>query len=194
MDSGQQMNYLALNQNIMNMPLVIGQGLQEGTSETPISTLEGLQVYLNGTHVIPECHELIGEFGIGEMVHPYAMDGMPGCTGNLRYAFCWSEHEYMILVGLKLDESTNGPSEEALDILAVVKRDEHTDKVAAKADHYELIIRDMLLCHFDSLFEFYDTIEEVDDWTFYEDDLLPIVKYHFELKKAVDFIGKELEK
>ena len=42
MDSGQQMNYLALNQNIMNMPLVIGQGLQEGTSETPISTFEGL--------------------------------------------------------------------------------------------------------------------------------------------------------
>ena len=52
----------------------------------------------------------------------------------------------------------------------------------------------MLLCHFDSLFEFYDTLEEVDDWTFYEDDLLPIIQYHFELKKAVDFIGKELEK
>jgi hypothetical protein len=100
----------------------------------------------------------------------------------------------MILVGLKLDESTNGPSEEALDILAVVKRDEHTDKVAAKADHYKLIIRDMLLCHFDSLFEFYDTIEEVDDWTFFEDDLLPVIQYHFELKKTVDFIGKELEK
>ena len=58
MTPNNHMNYLALNQNILNKSLVIGGGPSEGKSETPISTFEGLEVYLNGKHVMPELSEL----------------------------------------------------------------------------------------------------------------------------------------
>ena len=47
MNTQNHMNYLALNQNILNKPLVIGKGPQEGSSEIPTTTFHGLQVYLN---------------------------------------------------------------------------------------------------------------------------------------------------
>ena len=77
MASADHMNYLALNQNILNKGLVIGAGPREGTSETPITTAKGLKVFLNGTHVIPEHKELDKGSKIGSMIHPDAMSGMP---------------------------------------------------------------------------------------------------------------------
>ena len=52
------MNNIALNQNILNKGLIIGASPQQGISETPIITAEGVQVFLNGTHVMPEHEDL----------------------------------------------------------------------------------------------------------------------------------------
>jgi hypothetical protein len=58
MNSSTHMNYLALNQIILNKGLIIGAWPQEGISKTTIITADGLQVFLNRTHVIPEHEEL----------------------------------------------------------------------------------------------------------------------------------------
>ena len=65
MKAENHMNYLALNQNILHKPLVIGSGFKEGETKTPITTFHGLQVYLNGTHTMPEHEELDKCFTIG---------------------------------------------------------------------------------------------------------------------------------
>jgi hypothetical protein len=183
MNSSTHMNYLALNQNILNKGLVIGSGPQEGNSKIPITTAEGLQVFLNGTHVIPEHGELIKWYEIGSMIHPYAMSGMPGSSGEISYEFWVTEMEYIIMVRLKLDESTCGKSEPAADILALVKRDSLPKNLKDTLESYSIISREMLLCHFDSLFEFYNSIEELDEWTIDVDGTLySFVQYHFELK------------
>ena len=184
MNSSTHMNYLALNQNILNKVLVFGSGPQEGTSEIPITTAEGLQVYLNGMHVIPDHEELDKWFEIGSMNHPNAMSGMPGSSGEISYEFWITEMEYVIIVRLKLDKSSCGESEPAADILALVKRNslpEHL-KELDNLENYSIISRDMLLCHFESLFEFYNNIDELNEWTFEDDTLFSFVQYHFELK------------
>jgi hypothetical protein len=193
MNGSTHMNYLALNQNILNKSMVIGDGPQEGSVEKPINTFNGLQVYLNGTHKMPKHAKLNKGSLIGSMIHPNALDGMPDCTGELRYEFWDTNKEYLIVVRLKLDESSNGESEPAADILAMVKRDTMPDSITQTEENHDIISKDMILCHFDSLFEFYNSIEELDDWTFEDDLLYSFVKYHFELKNAVDFIDKELK-
>ena len=186
MEAQTHMNYLALNQNIFNKPLVIGKGPQEGNSESPINTLNGLQVYLNGTHAMPDHEELDKFFTIGSMVHPHAMLGMPGTSGDLSYEFWVTEKEYIIVVRLKLDEFTNGASEPAADILALVKRDEIPENIEQNEESYPIISQDMMLCHLEFLFEFYENLEELDEWSFEDDTLYSFVEHHFELKNELN--------
>ena len=193
MASADHMNYLALNQNILNKGLVIGAGPREGTSETPITTAKGLKVFLNGTHVIPEHKELDKGSKIGSMIHPDAMSGMPGSSGELSYEFWVTKKEYIIIVRLKLDESAYGKSEPAADILAMVKRAELPDNIKDTEEYFPIISAEMILCHFDSLFEFYESMDATDDWTFNDDTLYSYVERHFELKKAVNFIDDKLK-
>jgi hypothetical protein len=98
--------------------------------------------------------------------------------------------EYIIIVRLKLDESTCGESEPAADILALVKRNSLPKHLNDTLESYSIISREMLLCHFDSLFEFYNSIEELDEWTFEDDTLFSFVQYHFELKNDSNSISK----
>mgnify|MGYP001296817685 FL=1 len=193
MEAQNHMNYLALNQNILNKSLVIGSGPKEGSSETPTTTFHGLQVYLNGTHAMPEHEELDNCFTIGSMVHPYAMMGMPGSSGELSYEFWVTEKEYIIVVRLKLDEFTNGASEPAADILALVKKDEIPENIQQNEESYRILSQDMMLCHLESLFEFYKTLEDLEEWSFEDDTLYSYVEYYFELKKAVNSIDDELK-
>ena len=127
------------------------------------------------------------------MVHPYAMNGMPGSSGELSYEFWVTEKEYIIVVRLKLDEFTNGASEPATDILALVKRDEIPENIKQNEESYPIISQDMMLCHLESLFEFYETLKDLDEWSFEDDTLYSYVEYHFELKNAVKSIDNELK-
>ena len=193
MKAENHMNYLALNQNILHKPLVIGSGFKEGETKTPITTFHGLQVYLNGTHAMPEHEELDKCFTIGSLTHPDAMMGMPGSSGDLSYEFWVTEKEYIIVIRLKLDEFTNGESDPAADILALVKRDEIPGNIEQNKESYATICQDMMLCHLESLFEFYETIDDLDDWSFEDDTLYSYVEYHFELKNTVKAIGDKLK-
>lgn len=184
MEGGSHMNFVALNQNIFNKSMVIGSGPKEGISKEPIVTAKSLKVYLNGTHAMPSHGELENGITIGEMKHPYAMAGMPDCSGNLSYEFWTTKEEYLIIIRLKLDEFSNGPSEAAADLLALIKRDQLPDNLEDSEENYEAIAKEMMFCHFDSLFEFYDNIEGMSDWTFEDDVLHSIIQNYFELNKA----------
>jgi hypothetical protein len=125
-----------------------------------------------------------------------SLNGIPmiiartGWSGEISYEFWVTEMEYIIIVRLKLDESTCGESEPAADILALVKRNSLPKHLNDTLESYSIISREMLLCHFDSLFEFYNSIEELDEWTFEDDTLFSFVQYHFELKNDSNSISK----
>jgi len=193
MNSETHMNYLALNQNILNKPLIIGKGFREGESKTPITTFHGVQVYLNGTHTMPEHEELDKCFTIGSLTHPDAMMGMPGSSGELSYEFWVTEKEYIIVIRLQLNDFGEQEATPAAEILCLVKRDEIPVNIEQNKKNYVTICQDMMLCHLESLFEFYETIDELDDWSFEDDTLYSYVENHFELKKAVNSITKELK-
>ena len=193
MNAQNHMNYLALNQNILNKPLVIGVGPQEGSSETPKTTFHGLEVYLNGAHKMPDYDKQDKGFIIGSMTHPYAMNGMPPMSGILSYEFWTTDKEYIILVSLELEESEEEDSDPATDVLAIVKKDQIPKNIIQNEESLALICQDMMLCHLESLFEFYESLEDLNDWSFEDDTLYFYVKYHFELKNAVKSIENELK-
>lgn len=187
------MSILALNQNILNKPLVIGSGFQEGDIEAPKTTFHGLEVYLNGIHKMPDYDEQDKGFIIGSMTHPYAMNGMPPMSGVLSYEFWTTDKEYIILVSLELVGSEEEDSDRATDVLAIVKKDHVPKKITLNEESLPLICQDMMLCHLESLFELYESIEDLNDWVFEDDTLYFYVKYHFELKNAVKTIDNELK-
>jgi hypothetical protein len=192
MNAATRMNYLALNQNILNKTMVFGSGPEEGKVLEPIPTFEGVQIYLNGYNVIPELGDLIEYHTVGHMTHPHAMDGMPGCSGELQYDFAISDNEYFILVRLKLDESVNGKSEQAVDVLAVIKRSEISEVLEDSFENYYVFCREMLLCHFERLFQFYESMDDLKEWTFNDDALHQMIIYHFDLNATVNSMKSEL--
>ena len=176
---------MALNQNILNKTFVIGGGPQSKNEKTPITTSEGIKVFLNGVHVIPENSDIIKCYNIGTMTNPDAMMGMPGSSGDLNYQICITEKEYLVLVSLKLSEFSNGKSKPAIDLLGLVQKDSLPTHIEDLEDNYGFIAQEVLYCHFDSLFQFYDNVADLKDWDFDEDDaLFQFVQSYFEKKKG----------
>jgi hypothetical protein len=171
MNSATKMNYLALNQNILCKPLRFGMGPEDGIETEPHLTKAGFKVYLNGTHANPGHSRIENHLLIGRMKHPHAMDGMPGCSGELEYYLCLTETDYIAIVSLKLDEETNGPSEAATDWLAIIKREDFPDKIEDCKDNYYDIAEALLEAHLNSMFEFYKSEEDLKEWEFGDDAL-----------------------
>jgi hypothetical protein len=185
MKNSDYMNYLALNQNILNKTFVIGGGPQSKNEKTPITTSEGTKVFLNGVHVIPENSDIIKCYNIGTVTHPDAMMGMPGSSGDLNYQICITEKEYLVLVSLKLSEFSNGKSKPAIDLLGMVQKESLPPHIQDHEEYYGLIAQEVLYCHFDSLFQYYDNVADLKDWDFDEDDaLFQFVQTYFEKKKG----------
>ncbi len=175
MKSSTQMNYLALNQNILCKPLRFGMGPEDGIETEPHLTKTGFKVYLNGTHANPGHSQIENHLFIGRMKHPHAMDGMPGCSGEIEYYLCMTETDYIAIVSLKLDEETNGPSEAATDWLAIIKRTDFPEGIEDDSDNYYEISEALLEAHLNSLFEFYETEEDLKEWEFGDDALMGMV-------------------
>lgn len=201
MNNSTHLNYLALNQNIFGKPLIFGSGPQEGDATDPIVSYEGLKIYLNGTHnlsdFIDEDFQLIELIRYGDMIHPDAMMGMPGSSGELKYELGITDKYYVIIVRLKLDEEVNGESEEASDLLALIDKSEIPSTFDYGEDTNYFLVKEMLLTHFEKLFEFYDTYEQLLEAGFeiYEELALDeIIRYHFDLKQSVRDIENELSK
>lgn len=203
MGNNTQLNYLALHQNIFGKPMIFGSGPTEGKAKDPITSFEGLKIYLNGTH---DLAEIIGEddlelneiFLFGQMTHPTAMAGMPGISGRLKYELGISNKFYFLIIRLKLDESANGKSDDAVDFLTIIKKSEIPETFNHGDDNNYVLAKEMLLSHFDKLFEFCDTYEQAieEGFEFDEEQVAfnEVVKYYFDLKKSISDIGDYVRK
>lgn len=188
MKNNTHLNYLALNQNILGKVLIMGSGPEEGNEVDPIITYEGLKIYLNGKHnlldIIPSDLELDETISFGDILHPYAMGD--NASGKIRYELGISENLYLIIVRLKLDENTCGPSDEASDILALIMKKDIPETYDYGSDNNYFLAKEMLLSHFDYLFKFYNSYDELINggWEISEElAIVEIVKYYFDSKK-----------
>lgn len=192
MKKSTHLNYVALYQNVMGKPLVIGSGPVEGDSKIPVISPEGLKVYLNGEHDLSDFFDddfqLDKIFLYGELIDPNAMIGMPSTSGTIKYGLGISNKFYLIFVRLKLDEESNGESEDAEDVLAIIKKSEipQSFDYGDKTEYY--IAREMLLCHFEFIFKHYDSYEQLleEGWEINEElALVDFIHHYFELKKSL---------
>ena len=180
MKAATHLNYLALNQNILGKALRIGSGPEDGIETEPHLTKTGFKVYLNGTHAKPGHSQIENHLLIGRVKHPHAMDGMPGCSGEIEYYLCMTETDYIAIVTLKLDEETNGPSEAATDWLAIIKREGFPEEIEDCKDNYYDIAEALLKAHLDTMFEFYESEEDLKEWEFGDDALRGMVLSRWE--------------
>ena len=127
------------------------------------------------------------------MTHPYAMMGMPGSSGELSYEFWVTEKEYIIIIRLQLNDFGEQEVTPAAEILSLVKRDEIPQNIEQNKESYATICQDMMLCHLESLFEFYETIDDLEEWSFEDETLFSYVKHYFEMKNVVNEIKKKLQ-
>ena len=177
------MNEVALAQNFLFKTLVFGATPKGEDEETPMTAPYGLKVYLNGKHKMPDHDEIETRYAIGKFIHPYAMSGMPDCSGKVEYELAETCDAYICLIWLKLDEHMMGESEPAVDILALIKKDSIPEDTIDHEEKIRIAAQDMILCHFERLFEFIESYEEIKDWEFEEDFIHQLVKHHFELRK-----------
>jgi len=175
MKASNHMIYIALNQNILGKALGFGTGPEDGTETEPYITKAGFKVYLNGTHSYLKHSSIENNLHIGYMKHPHAMDDMPGCSGELNYYLCITEHEYLAIVSLKLDEETNGPSEDVSDWVAIIKRTDFPEGIEDDSDNYYDISEALLEAHLNDIFQFHEADEDLKDWEFGDDALKGMV-------------------
>jgi hypothetical protein len=173
--ANNHLNYLALQQNILGKPLRIGSGPQEGTETEPHTTKNGFKVWLNGKHPQPDFSDIEDHLHIGYMKHPYAMYGMPGSSGDLHYYLCITAHEYLATISLKLDEETNGPSDEVTDWIALMKREDFPEGFEDNSDFHFEIAEALLEQHLQDMFEFHKTLDDLNEWEFDDDALRSMV-------------------
>lgn len=180
MTRNNQMNYIALNQQILNKSLLMGTGFVGREEENPFKSEQGLNIYINGSHKMPDHGEIETFLNIGEMYHPEIMFGMPGCGGKISYDFGITEKEFLVIVRVELDDfDEDNESEPAADLLALTKRDELPGNIKDEEDSYLLICQEMLSAHFSNMFEFHPSMEDLKDWTFNEDALHELVQNFF---------------
>jgi hypothetical protein len=183
MKNSDYMNYLALNQNFLGKFLIMGEGFRGKAEETPDISPAGIPVYLNGLHKMPDHAKVNICYTIGKVIHPDAMLGMPGSSGELYYELCITDKEFLVAIQLKLDEFSNGKSKPASELLALVKKEDLPKELSDQEDNYFRIAQEMMNCHFQELFKYYESFEELRHWEFQEDGLFELVKVYFGVKR-----------
>ena len=102
-----ELELLALNQALFHKTFIIGEGFQEGKQSYADKTInDGWFVFVNGKSIIPEERGDIKElYTIGTMYYNDLLVGMPSHGGQVRYSLGITNDEYLIIVGVKLDNN-----------------------------------------------------------------------------------------
>ena len=190
MDAGEQLNYLALNQDIFGKVMCIGKGFSEGTDKIPEQTPLGFKVYLNGRHKLPKFSKVNEVLHIGKIQYPSVM--IANASAELIYELGICKNSYLIIIRLKIDESVHGESEAAVDALALIKR---ADLPANFVDDENLngwVSKTMMFCHFKRLFEFYKTKDDLENWEIEGDFINHVVDEYFKYKGTLKHTGDVL--
>lgn len=160
------MNHIALNQTIFKKYAVFGEGFKGGDKKFASKTPRGYYVWINGFHKMPEISEITEHFEIGSFNYPNLMAGMGDGGGEIKYWFCLTEWEYVLLVGVKLD--MNDSEDYAIDVASFVFKDRVPINKEEHQENSAKIAGELLLAHFthflgdDEIPEFKSFIEESD--------------------------------
>ena len=113
---------LALNQTLFKKSLIVGQDFNEGKQGFPDKSFDfGWYVYVNGRSEIPDVKGKAQEIlDIGTFYYPDLLVGMPSCGGTVKYSLVITDEEWLIIVGVKLDNNESSASEFVEDIATVM--------------------------------------------------------------------------
>jgi len=189
MEAGDQLNYLALNQDIFGKIMCIGKGFSEGTDKIPEQTPLGFKVYLNGRHKLPKFSKINEVLHIGKIQYPSVMIANAGAELIYELGIC--KNAYLIIIRLKIDESVNGGSEAAVDALAITKRADLPPNMVDDENLNGWVSKAMMFCHFMRLFEFYKTKDDLENWEIEGDFINHVVDEYFEYKATLKHTGDE---
>lgn len=158
------MNYMALQQGIMRIPLVLGGRTEP--SEIQEIQVEGDTVYLGNYFEHGFTWEMLQEGvaeQLGNMYDESIMAGMPPAGGNVLYILTLTEEHYVLFASLQLDESSIGESDSAEAPIAWMKRSAELEEKEVdglpeefNAWPYMYPAVAMLQAHFENLLSYYD--------------------------------------
>ena len=174
------MNKVALQQNVLGKMLKIGTGFVGKDEDDPVITHQGYKVYLNGKHKLPNETEFNQRMIIGEITHPYIMPGMSSYPGVIKYDCLIGHESYAIIAEVKIDDIEDEP---AIDIVAMSLRSDNPYEMDEEED-LPFLLSEMLILHFDNLFSFYKSFEDLEPegWIIKDKSIQNVIKEYFERK------------
>jgi hypothetical protein len=146
--SKNAMNIVALNQTLFKKWSIMGQGFKGGNKNSASTTLRGYHLWINGIHDLPEISEITEQHELGSLQYPFLMYGMGDGSGEIKYWIGVTEWEYVLLVGVILNDSPKSNDEYAIDIASFVFKDRVP---LPKNQHSENLIEiagELLIAHY----------------------------------------------
>ena len=116
---------------------------------------------------------------LGKIHHPNLLIGNSSLRGKLKYELAVTENAYFILVGLQLEELQFEEAEQAPAILAMINRNEFPPAFNRELENHKLIAKEMLLPHFERLFENFSSKEDLKGWQIKGQFLNRLVNQYF---------------
>ncbi len=168
------MNAIALNQTVFKKFLVFGEGFNGSNQDYATESLNGWYVFVNGKTSIPECDPIDEIYEFGKMYYPDMMPGMPSAGGHILYKYAVTKYEFLIIIGVKLDEFAFGESDYAEDIAVLMFK----DRLVKDANARE-VVKELMMAHLTIFLgeenpqEIVDTLEFDDD---YDNSLKEIIE------------------
>jgi len=165
-----EINYIALEQEIMRIPLVIG-GRKE-PSEVQSYTINGDLIFVGNyfEHGF-EWGKAIEDSNIllGTMVNENLLPGMPSSGGEVTYVFLLTEDYYVLFAVLQLSEDTVGESEPAQAPIAWMRRSlelesKQVEELANSSYDWPYLYPSvaMVQAHFSNIFSYISAEDETD--------------------------------
>tara|TARA_B100000497_G_C7569827_1_gene343386 strand:+ start:88 stop:750 length:663 start_codon:yes stop_codon:yes gene_type:complete len=142
---------LALNQTLFNKAFIIGKGFEEGKQSYADETInDGWYVFVNGKTIIPEEHGDIKElYTIGTMYYDDLLVGMPSCGGQVRYSLAITNDEYLIIVGVKIDNDEDEETDFIEDIAVFMWINRMPSPMFRKGElTIQKLAKELLMSHF----------------------------------------------
>lgn len=148
-NTGQNaMNNIALNQTLFKKWAIVGQGFKGGNKNAASTTPRGYHLWINGVHDLPEIAEITEQQELGSLQYPFLMNGMSDGSGEIKYWIGVTEWEYVLLVGVILNDPLNGKDEYAIDIASFVFKDRVPLPKNQHSEHLVEIAGELLIAHY----------------------------------------------
>jgi hypothetical protein len=145
-----------LYQNVLHKDIIVGQGVDAGSRPSPLRSVGGWPIYLNGKADLPEFGEVTAAQVVGIIRYESLMTGMMDLEGQVQYLTAETEEAFLLAVGVFLEEDpfqsgsmmVEGEPEFALDFAAMVfKQDLPPETVVDGTFDKEVVLRELLLAH-----------------------------------------------